>query len=405
MNREIPPTNGLPIEFKDLFSKQDLSQNLSKQLNIPKPALTCSGTVALILALETLHELEPEKNQVIIPAWTCPLVALAIIKIGFVPILCDLAADDFQFDQTELLQKISPKTLAVIATHFAGLYCDLSSIVPLAKKHSVFVIEDAAQALGAKYKQQSVGLQGDIGFFSLAFGKGLTSAEGGVLFSSNLQIHHILLEKSKKLPILRDWEIKRKVELIGYYLLYRPATLNYIYGHHLRKSLKQNDEISAVGDDFDLSDIPIHRLGIWRSRVAASAALRLPEHNQRAHRQALLRIEKLKQLPKLKIFEEADNYSSNFPFILILTDNATTCKNILDQLWTKGLGVTKLFVRAIHQYPALSQLKCDMPNAEKFAQCSFSITNSFWLDDQSFEMIFQTIKNIVETEHSISTIS
>ncbi len=397
MRKEIPPTDGLPIYFKDLISsKKDLAQTISEMLYISKPALTCSGTVSLIISLETLHELEPEKNQVIIPAWTCPLVALAIEKMGLTVILCDLAKDDFNFDFIQLQQKINHKTLAVIATHFAGLYCDITSLREAIQPHQVYIIEDAAQAMGARYQEQSVGLQADIGFFSLAFGKGLTSAEGGIVFSRHPEIHQKLHEKSQALPILKDWEIKRKIELLGYALLYKPSTLSLIYGHPLRKALKSGDEISAVGDDFDQSDIPVHKLGQWRSHVAANAAERLPEHWKHAQNQARHRISKLKQLPHLKIFEEQSQFNSNFPFILLLADDKKITHQILEQLWTQGLGVTKLFVRAIHQYPALSHLKASMPNAESFAERCFSISNSAWLDDDSFEKIYLILQDIVK---------
>ena len=101
MNRELPPTNGLSIQFSDLFIRSnavDLATRLSHLLNIPKPALTCSGTVAFIVALQTLKARQPQRYQVIIPAWTCPLVALAIEKIGLIPVICDLEENRLNFD-------------------------------------------------------------------------------------------------------------------------------------------------------------------------------------------------------------------------------------------------------------------------------------------------------------------
>lgn len=399
MSKEIPPTDGLPILFADLFPwqhKTNLADSLAHLLNIPIPALTCSGTVALIVALKTLQSLHPEKQQVIIPAWTCPLVPLAIEKIGLTPVLCDVKKDSFDFDLTVLTTKTSTQTLAIIATHIAGIVCDLEKIKQIADQHQTFLIEDAAQAMGAQFQGKSVGLYGDIGFFSLAFGKGLTSAEGGVLFSQHPELHQRLTKACQDLPILRNWELKRTIELLGYTFLYHPSTLRFIYGNNLRTALNNNDEIAAVGDDFDENDIPIHQLGQWRSRVAASAVSRLPKHWLSAHIQARKRIERLKQLPHLHVFEESPNSHSNFPFILLITDRAEITSSILDALWTQGLGVTKLFVRAITQYPALSHLKENTPEAESFAQRSFSISNSTWLDDAAFETIYRTIQMVLE---------
>ncbi len=395
MSKEIPPTDGLPLLFKDLFpqkTQSNLARILSELLGIPTPALTCSGTVAFIIALETLHELEPQRTQVILPAWTCPLVALAVEKIGFTPILCDLAPNSLEFDLKQLSQLSNTSTLAIVATHFAGLVCDLIAIQKIAHQHGIYLIEDAAQAMGAKTHTQSVGLIGDISFFSLAFGKGLTSAEGGVLFSRHLELHRKLLKNIAQLPTLHGWEIKRCLELIGYYCLYRPSSLSLIYGHNLRKALKNNDEISAVGDDFDRNSIPIHQLGKWRSAVAASATQRLATHWQSAQQRATYRIQRLKQIPHLQVFEEQLHTTATYPFLLILVDQIELCKEILDELWTRGLGVTKLFVRAINQYPALAHIPANTPNAIDFAARSFTISNSVWLDDDRFEQVIEILQ-------------
>lgn len=393
---ELPPTNGLPIEPKDLLSfgrDTDLSTCLHQLLDLPHPALACSGTVAFIVALRVLQTQQPQRTDVILPAWTCPLVALAVEKIGLTPILCDLAPQHFHYDLDCLKQLSNHNTLAIVITHFAGLVYPFEAEQDIANLHDIFIIEDAAQAMGATYQQQSVGLKGDIAFFSLAFGKGLTSAEGGILWSKHPQIHQQLQQHCQNLPQLKLWETKRCIELLGYSLLYRPATLALIYGNPLRKALAAHDPISAVGDDFDLDSIPIHQLGQWRSRVAAKASQRLPEHWEHARIQAKQRIQQLKQLPHLKIFDECLNSQASFPFLLCLVEDPAVCQKILDELWISGLGITKLFVHAIHQYPNLSHLKTTAPNAVQFADCAFTISNSFWLDDEKFQFIFQRLQH------------
>ena len=403
MKKEIPPTNGLSIELRDLFSfkkETDLSTQLSHLLNIPKPALTCSGTVAFIVGLETLQEIHPHKNQVIIPAWTCPLVALAIEKIGLMPIICDIEIDRLGFDIHQLKQLINANTLAIVVTHFAGLAYDFTQVQEIAKASHTFIIEDAAQSMGTTIQQQSVGLIGDIAFFSMAFGKGLTSAEGGVLFSQHAEIHQKLHENSKNLPVLRNWEIKRSFELIGYSLLYRPSSLAWIYGNPLRTALTNNDEITAVGDDFDLDSIPIHQLGKWRSQVASNASTRLVQHWKDAQNRAQKRIAQLQLLPNLHIFTETPTTQATYPFLICLVNDAITCKSILNQLWMSGLGITKLFVRSITQYPALAHLQANTPHATSFAERSFTISNSVWLDEESFQKIFKILEHILTAQNS-----
>jgi len=76
--REIPPTAGLPLRWQDLFNLSgNLARDLAQQLDIPLPALPCSGTAALIMALRVLQQRSPGRTELIVPAYTCPLVALA----------------------------------------------------------------------------------------------------------------------------------------------------------------------------------------------------------------------------------------------------------------------------------------------------------------------------------------
>lgn len=400
MKKEIPPTNGLTVELSDLLSfhsTMDLATRLSQLLNIPKPALTCSGTVALIVALQTLQKRQPNRQEVIIPAWTCPLVALAIEKIGLIPILCDLEQASLNLDLCHLQQLTNTNTLAIVVTHFAGLVCDFSLVQEIARHYQTFIIEDAAQSMGATVSQQSVGLIGDIAFFSMAFGKGLSSAEGGVLFSRHIDLHQDLINNVKKLPVLRSWEIRRSLELIGYSFFYRPTALTFLYGNPLRKALNNHDEIAAVGDDFDLNSIPVHQLGKWRSQVAMRASKRLPEHWQHARTRAKKRIAQLKLLPNLHVFDEFTNTRATFPFLICHVDNQVLTEKILGELWQEGLGITRLFVRSISHYPALSHIQADTPNAIQFAAQSFTISNSVWLDDQHFQSIFKVLERILSS--------
>ena len=317
---ELPPTNGLPLICHDLYSrpKQPLDVALSKLLNIPKPLLTCSGTVAFIVTLQTLHSIKAHKTHVIVPAWTCPLVVLAIEKINLVPVICDLEKDSLDLNIEHLQQLITPQTLAIVATHYAGLAQNIITIKKIAEQHQCFLIEDAAQSMGAKFQKHSVGLIGDVAFFSMAFGKGLTSAEGGVLFSQDPSLHQAMQHTLVQISQQSSLELLRCLELFAYYCLYHPFGLNFIYGYSRKKALKNHNDIKAVGDDFDQDSIPIHQLGQWRSQVASNASERLQVHWEYANMQAKQRILQLKKLPFLHVFEAEPDTDSTYPFILLL---------------------------------------------------------------------------------------
>ncbi len=102
--KEIPPTAGFPLYFKDLlcmFGSRDLEQDLSDYLGLDYTRLTYSGTAALYLILESLKDLSA-KTTVVIPSFVCPLVPLAIKRAGLKIEVCDVGRDSFDFDTVEL---------------------------------------------------------------------------------------------------------------------------------------------------------------------------------------------------------------------------------------------------------------------------------------------------------------
>ena len=218
-----PPTAGLPLELADLWpwGSSDLAGGLAQFLGLPSVQLECSGTAALMVALRTLLSVSsveggPARNEVIAPAYTCPLVALAVAQCGLQLRLCDLQADSLDMDPAALQALCSEKTLAVLPTHLCGKVTDVATAVACARSVGAWVIEDAAQALGAQVNGAAVGLQGDIAFYSLAVGKGLTTFEGGVLVSRDAELRAALQATSAaSVPSSRFWELRRSVELLG----------------------------------------------------------------------------------------------------------------------------------------------------------------------------------------------
>ena len=115
-----------------------------------------------------------DKKTVIIPAFICPLVPLAIKKAGLKIKICDTKINSFDYDhgQLETLCRDDPDILAVVAAHLGGIPVDLGRISKIAQENNFFIIEDCAQSLGAEYKGRKIGTYGDFAFFSLCRGKG-----------------------------------------------------------------------------------------------------------------------------------------------------------------------------------------------------------------------------------------
>jgi len=179
--REVPPTAGFPLYWSDLFplfkfghDSAGLEEDFKKYLGVNFAKVTYSGTASFYFILEGLKEISPKK-AVIIPAFVCPLVPLAIARAGLKVKVCDIQPDNFNFDYNTL-EKLCAQgdVLAIVAVHLAGLAIDVDKLKNLAEKHGIFLIEDCAQSLGAQYKGKKIGTFGDFAFYSLCRGKGLT---------------------------------------------------------------------------------------------------------------------------------------------------------------------------------------------------------------------------------------
>lgn len=395
---EVPPTAGLPLRAADLWpTRPALTRTLAGLLGTPELLLECSGTAALLVALRTLVERTPTRRVVVVPAYTCPLVAIAVHRLGLELRLCDSRHGHFEMDPDALMQACDRDTLAIVPTHLAGLVADMDTVLAVAESCGAWVIEDAAQAMGALDGKRSVGLRGDIGFFSLAAGKGLSIYEGGLLLAHDPDLRAALARThADMVPHRFGWELRRSLELLGLAALYRPAGLGLAYGRPLRRALRRGDPVAAVGDAFPPT-IPLHRVGRWRQGVGTRAAARLPTFLQTLRTQAERRVTYLRRIPGIYVFQPLPGTEGSWPFLLLQMADAARCEAALDELWTAGLGVSRLFVHALPDYAYLADRvpHTPMPNARDFAARTLTISNSPWLDDAAFERILAVLKRAV----------
>lgn len=392
--REIPPTAGLPLKWEDLLpTGASLEQGLAEFLHVPAVQIECSGTAAQIVALTTLKQQSP-RRKVILPAYTCPLVALAVLHCGLEPVLCDLRPNHFDLDHDQLAALCDENTLAVIATHLGGRVADLAPVLKIAEKAGAYVIEDAAQSLGATWQGQTLGMAGDAGFYSLAVGKGLTTFEGGVLLARDAALRQKMRDTAAQIaPFKWCWELRRSLELLGYAALYQPWGLPLSYGLPLRRALKRGKLIEAVGDDFS-NDLPLHRMGHWRKAVGANALKRLPSFLDTLQRQAQQRLARLAAIPGITVITDPLGGKGVWPFFMVLMPTSEARDAALEKLWTAGLGVSRLYIHALPDYPYLAGRLggTEMPNARDFAARMLTVSNSLWLDENGFDRICRVLR-------------
>ncbi len=394
---EVPPTAGLPPRWRDLWPRRgdDLAAAAAAVLDVESVQLTCSGTASLVIALTAMQRLR-KRRVVVVPAYTCPLVALAVAHCGLQLRLCDLAADSIDFDAAQLARLCDDDTLAIVPTHLGGRVADVAATLEVARRVGAYVIEDAAQAMGARRAGRSVGGDGDAGFFSLAVGKGLTTFEGGMLRVRDAALRDACAQVARTIAPRRiGWELRRSLQLLGYHALYRPATLGLAYGVPLRRALRAGDLVAAVGDDFD-AQLPLHTLGRWRQGVGARALARWPDFLDACQAQAQRRKAQLTGIAGIELFDDAGDAQGVWPFFMLRLRDEAVRDAALRELWGKGLGVSRLFIHALPDYAYLQPTVGEhaVPQARTLAARMLTLSNSPWLDDAAFEKVLVVLRRL-----------
>jgi dTDP-4-amino-4,6-dideoxygalactose transaminase len=155
------------------------SRFMEERFNSKKILLTTSGTHALELAA-LLADIK-EGDEVILPSYTFVSTANAFVLRGAKIVYCDIREDNLNIDENKIEDLITEKTKAISPVHYAGVACEMDTIMHIAKKHNLIVVEDAAQGVDAKYKDKYLGTIGDFGCYSFHETKNFSSGEGGAI--------------------------------------------------------------------------------------------------------------------------------------------------------------------------------------------------------------------------------
>ena len=206
-----------------------------------KVLLTTSGTSALEMAtiLCGLHE----GNEVILPSYTFSSTATSVILTGAKPVFVDIRPDTMNIDETKIEDAITDKTKAIIVVHYAGVACEMDTIMNIARHHNLKVIEDAAQGVMSTYKGRYLGTIGDFGCYSFHETKNYSMGEGGALVINDARYNEqaeILREKGTNRAKFFRGQVD-KYTWVDYGSSYLPSDLNAAY---LYAQLEKADEIN-----------------------------------------------------------------------------------------------------------------------------------------------------------------
>ena len=222
------------------FTKQ-CNAWLEERFHAQKVLLTTSGTTALDMAM-LLCDIHPG-DEVILPSFTFSSTATAAVLAGAKLVFVDIRPDTMNIDETKIEQAITDKTRVIIAMHYAGVACEMDTIMDIARRHDLKVVEDAAQGVMSSYKGKALGTIGDFGCYSFHETKNYSMGEGGALVINNPAYNEraeILREKGTNRAKFFRGQVD-KYTWVDFGDSYLPSELNAAY---LWAQLLHADEIN-----------------------------------------------------------------------------------------------------------------------------------------------------------------
>ncbi|MBI4549244.1 MAG: dTDP-4-amino-4,6-dideoxygalactose transaminase [Ignavibacteriae bacterium] len=375
----LPFVNGTVFEYlKEVFDSGKLGgdgvvgkaveQQLCQLFSVKHALLTTSCTHALEMAMMMIG-IKPGE-EVMIPSFTFVSTANAIIRAGGTPIFCDIDDRTCTIDISDVEQKITKKTRAVIPVHYAGVSPDMDEINRIAKAHHIIVVEDAAQGVNAKYKGRYLGTIGDMGAYSFHDTKNYVSGEGGAFVTDNESI-------ARRAEIIREKGTNRANFLRGEVDKYTWVELgsSYVLSEILAAVLKhQLDKLDMI-----------------------------QERRRHIH---FLYVEGLKDLEtqeKLRLPIIPEYCESNYHIFYILLHNEVERNRVMRRLKEFGIGSAFHYV-PLHSSPyalkALGTKDVKLPVTDRISGTLLRFPIYPQLEDASVQYVIEKVREVLKQRMS-----
>lgn len=308
---------------------KELESKLAKYLDVKHVIGVANGTDALVIALEALGI--KEGDEVITTPFTFFATAEAISVVGAKPVFVDVSLDDFNIDVNKIEEVITERTKAIMPVHIFGTPADMDKINEIAKKYNLYVIEDACQAIGAKYRDKMIGGLGDVACFSFFPTKNLgTYGDGGLITTNSdeiasicraLKAHGSGVNGEIAFNLLNDIKEEVEEDKCTNDTVYNPKKYyNYLIGHNSRL-----DEIHA-----GILSVKLDYLDRWNNQRIENARyfdenlkdtdlklMKLDEKNKNVYHMYIVQSENREELTK-KLDEAGIGYGVYYPVPLHL---------------------------------------------------------------------------------------
>ena len=323
---------------------------LAKYLKVKYAYTTTSATTALHLAL--LVGGIKSGDEVLVSDFSFPASGNVVVQVGAKPVFVDIDLKTFDLDLKDLEEKITAKTKAIMVVHAFGYPANMTGICKIAKKHHLFVIEDAACAIGSKHKDKYCGAWGDTGCFSFHPRKVITTGEGGAIVTNNPQV-------AKKIEILRNH-----------------GGVKGVYG------------IEFIENGFN------YRMTEIQAAIGAEQMKSLDKINRDRQKIAKKYQKLLKNIENLIIPVEPKDGDFNFQSFVVLLSQKVNRNKVIQKMAQKGIETT-LGTYAMHSEPAFAKFgykKADLVKSYYAYQHTLTLPLFESLTDHQLKLIVLALK-------------
>lgn len=337
-----------------------LEQGLASYVGRGYGIAVCNGSVALDLVVEAL-QLEAG-DEVIMPTFTIISCAAALVRKGIKPVLVDSEADTWNMNVSQIEEKITGKTKAIMVVHLYGLPVDMDPVLEIAEKYGLFVIEDGAEAHGLDYKGKKCGSFGTITAMSFYPNKHITTGEGGIVMTDDAEL-------AERCCSFRN-------------LCHKP-------GHRFVHE--------ELGYNFRMSNI--------QAALGVAQLERIEEHLSLKRKMGAFYQSALSQCQNLQLPVQKTEYAENLYWVFGLVigkDIECSARDAMERLASQGIGCRPFFY-PMHLQPVFRKMGLftdeKYPVAEWIAEKGFYIPSGLSLTDEQMQYIAE---NVIELDKQLN---
>lgn len=359
-----------PVSARDLiagtlsiFDVKNHVEEFERQLSKWGAGSVCvlvnSARTALYVALSVIKHGSP-RTEVIIPAFTCPSVARAVLKAGLSPVLCDVTFRGFGLDPEALARVAGSNTLAVVTNHLFGFPSDISPVQEIARRVGAVLIEDAAQAFGARSDGRFVGTLGDVGVFSFGMSKVISTIGGGAILFNNEDVQKWLPCALPSLPCPTAWNSVAVVAKMIVLAVLAPC-------HHLGPIIGVWE--SRFRSKHEADDFRTATYGAVQAAVGMRLVRRLEELTEARKRNALYLLTGLSEIRGIRLPELTSKTESVFLRLPVVVEDLVVKAALRARLRSLGVNASEMYERKSSEaLRALAECPLPCPKAEYFSE-------------------------------------